>query len=317
MEPTAAKEFLNFSKKERRGIFVVLACIALIIAAQYIYPLLIKTPAQDAKDLARQAALLKTKSKDSATGGYNSYEGDNAGYGKYSKRNDQPVFNGTMFYFDPNTLGEDGWRKLGVREKTIGTIKNYLSKAGKFRQPDDIRKIWGLSAEEKDRLVPYVRIADVQKNTSGYTADYRPAYERKPYEKKTIQPVEINNGDSLAFVSLPGIGAGFSRRIINFRNKLGGFYRVEQVAETFGLPDSTYQKIKPFLTINKEAVRKININTCSSEELKSHPYIRWQLANIITEYKKQHGNFKQLDELKNIMLINEELYGKISPYLTL
>ena len=146
---------------------------------------------------------------------------------------------------------------------------------------------------------------------------FHKVYEKKVYEKKAISMVDINIGDSAAYDGLPGIGAGFSKRIIKFRDKLGGFYKVEQVAETFGLPDSVFQKIKPYLKINSENIHKININTATEEELKVHPYIRWQLAKVITEYKKQHGNYKALEDLKKIMLINEETYHKITPYLSL
>ena len=127
--------------------------------------------------------------------------------------------------------------------------------------------------------------------------------------------VDINAGDSAAFDALPGIGGSYSRRIINFRNRLGGFYKVEQIAETFGLPDSVFQKIKPLLKISGNDVKKLNVNTAKEEELKAHPYIRWQLAKVITEYKKQHGDFKTLQDLKKIMTIDEETYNKISPYL--
>ncbi len=316
MDTKTTKAFFTFTKKERRGIFVVLACVAAIIGAQYIYPLVVNKNNIDEGDLVKQAALLKEKTKDSTINNYNRYASDDQGYGQYTKKNYDNTFTGNMFYFDPNTLDAAGWKKLGIRDKTIGTIKNYLSKGGKFRQPDDLRKVWGLSDEEKERLVPYARIEAAQTSSYNNTNNY-PVYEKKVYEKKAISSVEINNGDSVAFVSLPGIGPGFSKRIINFRNKLGGFYKIEQVAETFGLPDSTYQKIKPFLKINADNIHKINVNTASNDELKAHPYIRWQLANVITEYKKQHGNFTQLQDLKKIMLINEETYNKISPYLSL
>ena len=174
--------------------------------------------------------------------------------------------------------------------------------------------MWGLRDDEKERLVPYVRIAATAQPT--YTNNYTP-YEKKPFEKKVPTAIDINAGDSAAFDALPGIGGGYSRRIINFRNRLGGFYKVEQIAETFGLPDSVYEKIKPLLKISGNDVKKLNINTAKEEELKAHPYIRWQLAKVITEYKKQHGDFKSLQDLRKIMAIDEETYNKITPYLTI
>jgi competence protein ComEA len=320
MQNESPKSFLTFTKKEKRGTLVFLATImGIFVSAKYIYPLIIKEDSTNNKAIFAAADSLKEKQKDSTKNEYNKNEySDNGGYHLYPKKEYNNTFSGTMFYFDPNTLSADGWKKLGIKDKTITGIQHYIEKGGRFKAPDDLRKVWGLRDDEKDRLVPYVRIAGGQEKTytNNYKNNYQP-YEKKVYEKKEISNVDINTGDSAAYDGLPGIGAGFSRRIVKYRDKLGGFYKVEQVGETFGLPDSVFQKIKPYLKINGDNIHKININTATEEELKVHPYIRWQLAKVITEYKKQHGDYKALVELKKIMLINEETYDKISPYLTL
>ncbi len=311
-----AKNPFIFSKKERVGILVVLfVIVAIFLAAKYIYPLIIKDGPIAAVDIKAATDSLQAKENDGSknTNAYNDYNNDE-GYQSYSKKNYDRTFTGTMFYFDPNTLDAAGWQKLGIKDKTIASMQKYISKGGRFREPDDLRKVWGLRDDEKDRLIPYVRIAE--STQPAYNNNYT-HYEKKPYEKKVIAAVDINAGDSAAFDALPGIGGGYSRRIINFRNRLGGFYKVEQIAETFGLPDSVFQKIKPLLKMSGNDVKKININTAKEQELKAHPYIRWQLAKVITEYKKQHGDFKTLQDLKKIMTIDEETYNKITPYLTI
>ncbi len=319
MQNESAKGFLIFTKKEKRGTLVLLATILCIfVSAKYIYPIVIKDETGDSKAIFAAADSLKEKQKDSAPNYYSKSEYDDAaGYHTYPTKEYNKKINGTMFYFDPNTLDAAGWQRLGIKDKTVASMQKYISKGGRFRAPDDLRKVWGLRDDEKERLIPYVRIVGGQEKTyTNYSNNYQP-YEKKVYEKKAIAAVDVNTGDSAAYDALPGIGAGFTRRIIKFRDKLGGFYKIEQVAETFGLPDSTYQKIKPYLKINEDNVHKININTGTEEELKTHPYIRWQLAKVIMEYKKQHGNFKNLEELKKIMVIDEEIYNKIKPYLTL
>ncbi len=320
MQNESAKGFLTFTKKEKRGTLVLLATIIVIfVSAKYVYPIIIQEDTTNNKTIFAATDSLKEMQKDSTKNYYNKNEySDNGGYHSYPKKEYNNTFTGTMFYFDPNTLSADGWRKLGVKDKTITGIQHYIEKGGRFREPDDLRKVWGLRDDEKDRLVPYVHIAGGQEKTytNNYKNNYQP-YEKKVYEKKEISNVDINTGDSAAYDGLPGIGAGFSRRIIKFRDKLGGFYKVEQVGETFGLPDSVFQKIKPYLKISGDNIHKININTATEEELKAHPYIRWQLAKVITEFKKQHGDYKALIDLKKIMLINAETYDKISPYLTL
>ncbi|HET9826396.1 MAG TPA: helix-hairpin-helix domain-containing protein, partial [Chitinophagaceae bacterium] len=128
--------------------------------------------------------------------------------------------------------------------------------------------------------------------------------------------VEINAADTTAFIALPGVGGKLASRIINFRDKLGGFYSVNQVGETYGLPDSTFAKIKPLLKLEDPSVKKFNINTATKDDLKSHPYFRWSLANAIVEYRNQHGNFSSVEDLKKIAVITEEIFRKIKPYCT-
>jgi competence protein ComEA len=103
--------------------------------------------------------------------------------------------------------------------------------------------------------------------------------------------------------------------LLLFRSKLGGFHSIEQVAETFGLPDSVYRKIQPLLVNTPTEVHKININQAPPEVLKAHPYIRYALANAIVQYRKQNGNFASVEDIKKIMMVDENLYSKIAPLL--
>jgi competence ComEA-like helix-hairpin-helix protein len=200
---------------------------------------------------------------------------------------------------------------LGLTEKTGKTIINYVSKGGKFRNPDDLARIYGLRKEVFEKLRPHVRIVDTDPPNRVYTQKQAlpaPGKERTSY-------VDINRADSSDWIALPGIGSKLSARIILFREKLGGFHSVSQVGETFGLPDSVFQKILPYLRQGEMVVKKLNINTATLEELSAHPYIRKFTANAIIAYRNEHGPFKQPDELKKIMLIKEEDYRKMYPYL--
>ncbi|MEP7377710.1 MAG: helix-hairpin-helix domain-containing protein [Chitinophagaceae bacterium] len=227
---------------------------------------------------------------------------------------------GELFYFDPNTLSKGGWEKLGLREKTIKTIENYLSKGGHFKKPEDMQRIYGLRKNEYERLAPFIKILSelngktderaADKNSS--TPNYVPA---KPSFHSLL--VDINSGDTSAFIALPGIGSKLAARIVNFRSRLGGFYSIEQVRETFGLPDSIFQKIKENLLLKNNSVKKININTATTDELKSHPYIKWNIANTITAYRNEHGVFSTIEDIKKIMTITDDIYNKIAPYLTI
>jgi competence protein ComEA len=309
MLKTILTGYLSFTRKERTGIIVLLIVIVGATALPFLYPLF-KGKRTTAAPTQDEMATLSIKEKDSGRYAGNGYPRERNGYTAY-RNNRAAAPAGELFHFDPNTASAADWKRLGLRDKTIATIQNYLAKGGHFYQPEDIGKIWGLHDDEVDRLLPYVRIAAAASNEK-YN---RPmGYEKKEYEKK-IRTVDINNGDTTAFISLPGIGSKLAGRIVAFRNKLGGFYSVNQIAETFGLADSVFQKVKDRLVIDKAVVAQLNINSATLEQLKQHPYIRYQLANAIVQYRGQHGPFAKVEDLKKIMLFTEETYNKVSPYL--
>jgi competence protein ComEA len=219
-----------------------------------------------------------------------------------------------LFYFDPNKISPEQWKTLGLRDKTIKTIQNYINKGGRFRNADDLKKIYGLHDDEFERLSPYVKIenqSSVINNKNAANNSFNNPSNKKNFHGEII---DINNADTTTLIELPGIGNKLANRIISFREKLGGFYSVDQIAETYALPDSIFIKIKPFLKTNSD-VRKININTADANILKQHPYIKWNLANAILQYKNQHGAFKSVNDLQQIALITPEIFKKISPYL--
>lgn len=233
-----------------------------------------------------------------------------------TESDDRTSTSAKLFYFDPNTLDVAGWEKLGLRRKTIQTIINYRNKGGTFRKPADLERIYTLSNAEYKRLAPYINIQlagakTVYQKSIPLTASYTTT------SKKSISALDINSADAAAWIALPGIGEKLAARIMNFREKLGGFHTVNQVAETYGLPDSTFVKIRPYLQITDVTIRTININTCTKEMLSAHPYISWKVAHAIVEYRNQHGNFSSITDLKKIMIIDDLLYQKIHLYCTL
>jgi competence protein ComEA len=310
------RNYFNFTRKERKGIIILVTLILVFILLPLFYPLFIKQKKYSYSEFESEIAALNVEKIDSVKD--KKYKNsDKEFYNDYfpSEEKKYESVKAATFYFDPNTASSDDWKRLGVRDKTIHTIQNYLSKGGKFYKPDDIKKIWGLSPSDALRLIPYVSIKKAGKEYSSYEKKEYPKITAS-YTPKSIQPVDINVADTAAFISLPGIGSKLSQRIIAFRNKLGGFYSIEQVGETYLLPDSTFQKIKTRLLTGNTPVKQININTASIEEMKSHPYLRYNLANAIFQYRQQHGSFKSVEEIKKIMLVTEEIFNKVQPYLT-
>jgi competence protein ComEA len=314
MQRQHVSEWFVSSKKQRNGSLILLSVILLAVLFRYLAAYVIKPVRYDHSKFEKEIAALKIKAADSTKTYRKKFDDNEDAYQPYNhayenKYNAKQEWKGELFYFDPNTLDEAGWQKLGVRDKTIATIKNYLSKGGKFYQPEDIKKIWGIDEKVADKMIPYIQIEKKE-----YVNNYheRPAYEKKTYTPSTV---DINVADTTAFIALPGIGSKLAQRIITFRDKLGGFYKIEQVGETFGLADSTFQKIKPRLILSNVSIKHIDINTATIDELKTHPYIRYVIGNAIIQYRTQHGRFSSVNDVKKIMTITEDIFNKMLPYL--
>lgn len=307
------KDYLTFGKRDRIGLFV----LVIVVTGSVLIPRLLFRAGKP-KLLQENAVLVMAidtlQTRQLAAKKYG------PGESNYSNRTNTYQYEssqkiaytaGELFQFDPNIIKSIDWQRLGLNEKTSKTIEKYVSKGGKFYKPEDLMKIWGMPEGFYERVKNYVAITSVARNY--------PVYDNQPFvrEERKVVAVNINEGDTTSFIALPGIGSKLSARIIAFREKLGGFYSIEQVGETYGLPDSTFQKIKGRLQVDGAAVRTINVNTATKDELRVHPYIKWNLANAIVEYRNQHGAYKSLEELKNIAMVDETTFGRIVHYLSL
>ncbi len=278
MDSSGTNHILYFSKNERRAIIFIVLLMMVIYSIPYIiYYFFYKTTIVSYGNIVLKEETPEETKKDS------------------------------LFFFDPNLITTHQWQLLGIGDKTSASIKKYISKGGKFKRAEDIYKIWGIGRERADSLLPYIKISNVEEIKVNRHFSVPP--------KKTL--IDINMADSADFEKLPFIGPKLSSRILNFREALGGFYKIEQVGETFGISDSVFQIIKPMLFISKAVLRKININSATVETMKTHPYIRYKIANAIVSYRNQHGNFSSLDDIRNIVSIDENTLQKVIPYLEL
>ncbi|TCD29145.1 hypothetical protein EZ456_02995 [Pedobacter psychrodurus] len=217
-----------------------------------------------------------------------------------------------LFKFNPNTLDIDGWQTLGLSARQAQSIINYTAKGGKFYKPEDLQKMYTISPEMYKKILPYTDIPDQPINTS---KKYAP-FEKKEYAKKTLVIVDINKADSTQLDEIKGIGGTFALRIIKYRERLGGFYKKEQLLEVYGLDSTKYAEIKDQIEISNSPLQTINVNTATFNDLKRNPYLSYKQINAIIQYRKQHGNYSDISDLKKVILLNEQIIDKITPYIS-
>lgn len=302
------KDMFDFNRRELNGSLVLLFLIFLVILAGYIIPRYVVPTtiiSQDKLDELKQFSVQCKNSSDSVRASKKKdYEVD-------FQRVDYSVAKQELnpFPFNPNNLPEAEWKRLGLSDKQIKSIKNYESKGGKFRTKEDFKKMYTISDEEYSLLESYIVIpVDTQKR-----------YETPRPQKIDFkhEPIDLNKADTFDLRKIPGIGVGLSRRIFNYRQKLGGFYDKSQLFEVFGMDSARYQSVSPYISINEAEITKININKATVKELIKHPYIDYYIAKSIVVYREEKGAFKKIEELKEATLMYDELFNKLKNYITI
>ena len=289
------KDFFNLNRTETIGLSVFMVLILLIGIGSLTLPVIIKDYKSDFTKARQMAALLEQKQIKSKHSREEAYKERAYEYREY-----------TLFYFDPNKIGREDWQKLGMPEYRINRIMKYREKGGKFRKSEDIGKFTGNDQDLYSRLLPYIKIEVEEK-----------VYLRKERETSIVK-VEVNTATAEEFMEIKGIGQVLSDRIIKYRERLGGFCNVSQIAGVYGIDSLKYEQIKDCLYLNEGyELQQVPINLASFRALASHPLIGKEKAAKILDYRRHQGSMKDLDELMTNGIFETDEFYKVLPYLKL
>lgn len=211
--------------------------------------------------------------------------------------------NRPLFSFDPNTASDSIFLCLGITEKQLRTIRNYQNKGGHFDRAADLLKIYSLSEAQKKELLPYIRIEK---------AEQKALFKRAVIQEEVI---ELNSSDSVELMKLPGIGTKLSKRIIKYRDLLGGYYATEQLREVYGLKEETIGLINKRIFVDGTKVKKVDLNFSDRYELARHPYIGKENALLIINFRTKNGPVSNPSVLKDSMILKGKDYERLKPYL--
>jgi competence ComEA-like helix-hairpin-helix protein len=216
-----------------------------------------------------------------------------------------------LFTFDPNTVTEQQLQQLGLREKTAATFMKFRAKGFVFRQKEDLKKVYGISEKLYNELLPYILIESKPEDKIPEKEETNFKSEVKSVQKPKII-VDINSADSAALVELNGIGPAFAKKIIKYRNLLGGFISADQLKEVYGFTPELFEKIKSDIIVNASQIRKINLNTDDFKTVNRHPYLDYETTRNIFTLKRSKA--LTADDVKKL-LDNDGLFQKLMPYL--
>lgn len=302
------KDYFTFSKRERNGAVVLVLLILTVIFYPQIQSLFVTEESTDFSAFQKDIAEFE---KQTSVAANNVTKKDSM----YRVKEVMPVEEVRMFYFDPNKIGVAEWKQFGISEKTANTIVKYISKGGKINTANDLKKIYSLKEEDFNRIAPFVRME--LKKRPAVTEHKELPKQTAAYTPKTKAKIDINLADSAMLESLYGIGSVLASRIVKFRNRLGGFFTTEQLLDVHGFKPETYDLVKEYIEVSELNIPLLSVNTVTVEDLVVNPYFRYSVAKALINYRTMHGSYQSLEEIKNCGLIDDALYEKIIPYLSL
>lgn len=246
------------------------------------------------------------------------------------------------FTFDPNEADSTQLLRLGLAPYQVRSIYRYRAKGGRFSTKDDFRRVYRLTNEQWEHLHHLIRIDKKYQLVSVVESrDPRLAPRRNPSLKgesssDTISPMvdtivssipkrtypeklscdetlDINTADSALLCRVPGIGPYYSRQIIRYRRRLGGFVSTEQLLQIENFPADALAWME---VVDSTSHQKLFINRLSTRKLMKHPYMGYYRASEISNYRRIHGPIKDASVLRTLPHFSEEDVARLLPYLS-
>lgn len=262
------KGYFNFSKKEKFGVIILSSIIVVLVLVLNVgFAVSVPKP-HDVDPNQLEYLVLNTQRSNP----FNNFPEDH-------NQNQS-----TLRKFNPNTIQLNEWMDLGFSEKQANAILTYRSNYGPFTKKEDLKKIYVINEKKYNQLAPFMVfdgvVSDDKTSNQGFNSP-------KSGTSTTKTNIKINSATKEDLMALNGIGETFADRILNYRNKLGGFVEIAQIEKLY-ISDDAKSILKEKTIFDVENIRKTNINLANKETLKLIPYSNWAVVAEILRYRDQN-----------------------------
>ena len=230
------------------------------------------------------------------------------------KRQEEVRMQVQTFPFNPNTADSMTLLRVGLKPWQVKNLMAYRRAGGRWKDADDFKRLYGLSDEEFQRLRPYVQIPPAVKEV--YFTEHDRAlqdslHHLRPEKFTQLTVLDLNTVDTLTLRKIPGIGVGYSRSIVSYRERLGGFVSVAQLKDIEGLP----ARIEEWFSVEEQvAVRTISINKSDFKTLVRHPYLSYEQVKVITTHIRKYGPLRSWKDLQLYPEFTPQDFERLTPY---
>ena len=296
------RKFLSFNKGERIAVISVLAVILLLVLAVVLHRPRVSLDDTSLHNLdsllaLRQAAIEEQRQNTASN-------------------MDQQTVELTPFPFNPNTMTEEEGRSIGLTDRQIRNIINYRDNGGKFYAKSDLAKLYTISEEDYAQLEPFIVLPEVaQRNVKKKSEKTEFQKEEAKPAPKAIPHVDLNTVDSTTLVELPRIGPYMAMRILEFRDKLGGYVDKEQLRDVKGMDSTRFDVIAPYINLGDAEPEKLDVNRADFKTLVHHPYLSYEQVKRIVNQREKRGMIKNWAQLQALLKDDDELHPLLEHYL--
>ena len=300
------KDFFYYSKSERRAVFALSFLIVCLLVAILLAPeketVIVEEPL--AENVRTETDKVEADSFQRVV--------EHREKKAVIKKTEAPSRKVVLAPFDPNLADSIELLDLGLSPYVARNVLRYREKGGRFRTPESFARIYGLTEDQFETLRPYIRISESfrqKTDTSTYVRRDTFAVVYK-YPKGTL--VDVGVADTTELKKIPGIGSGISKAIVGYRNRLGGFYSLEQLREVrFVTPE-----MMEWFKLDSISIRQLPVNRAGLDRLRNHPYLNFYQAKVILEHRKKHGEIKSLSQLSLYEEFTEKDLKRLSAYFS-
>ena len=300
------KDFFYYSKSERRAVFalsfLIVCLLVVILLAPEKETVIVEEPL--AENVRTETDKVEADSFQRVV--------EHREKKAVIKKTEAPSRKVVLAPFDPNLADSIELLDLGLSPYVARNVLRYREKGGRFRTPESFARIYGLTENQFETLRPYIRISESfrqKTDTSTYVRRDTFAVVYK-YPKGTL--VDVGVADTTELKKIPGIGSGISKAIVGYRNRLGGFYSLEQLREVrFVTPE-----MMEWFKLDSISIRPLPVNRAGLDRLRNHPYLNFYQAKVILEHRKKHGEIKSLSQLSLYEEFTEKDLKRLSAYFS-
>ena len=214
----------------------------------------------------------------------------------------------TSFSIDPTYISDYRGYLLGMSPTEIDRLHRFREDGKRIQSPAQFRQVTGISDSLFQAILPQLRFSGAKRSTYRKKSELKPRIVKKGLKSATAKELE----------SIYGIGKVLSKRIVKFRNALGGFIDEDQLYDVYGLEESVVRRVLDKYEIRTiPEVKRVSINSATVTELASSVYLSWDVAREIVAHRDSVGGFSEWEEIAGVQGFPIDKIERIKLYLTL